>query len=162
RIDDNTRPVTPTRPEGKPTSGAPVARWQSRLRATGRRALLIIAAPLLLIIFGCDRPPKDADRILDQLAAAKIYTDAPPGDAVLLAQGRDKGLASSAASRDPSLVRIHAVTQPVDAIVTYYEQTYPQYRWHADYYYPVAVTHGFNLVNTSGWMGVSIYIGAVP
>jgi hypothetical protein len=117
---------------------------------------------LLLIIFGCDRPPKDADRILDQLAAEKIYTDAPPGDAVLLAQGRDKGLASSAASRDPSLVRIYAVTQPVDAIVTYYEQTYPQYRWHADYYYPVAVTHGFNLVNTSGWMGVSIYIGAVP
>jgi hypothetical protein len=150
--------MTPT----QPTSGAPVAHRWTRLRAAGRRVLVILAAPLLFILFGCDRPPTDADRILDQLAAQKIYTDAPPGGAVLLAEGRDKGLASTVANRDPSVARVYSVAQPVDEIVAYYRRTYPEYHWHTDSYYPAPATHGFELVSTSGSIGVDVYVGGQP
>ena len=130
--------------------------------ATARHLLALTVIPLLLSVAACDGPPGGADRAMDQMAAMKIYTDPPPADAVLLAQGRDPGLASSITSRDPNVARVYAVSAAADAVVTHYKTTYPQYNWHTDYYFPPGATTGIELDGTSGWMRISVFVGAAP
>jgi hypothetical protein len=136
-----------------------VVRRRSRWRTTARRVLGFLAAPLLLLVFGCDHPPKDADRRLDQLTAQKIYQDPPPGTAVLLAEGRDRGLDSTIASRYPSVVRIYKVEQTADAIINHYQQTYPEYGWSTGSYFPAPDQRGADLIGTSGSIYADVYVG---
>jgi hypothetical protein len=117
---------------------------------------------LLLLVFGCDHPPKHANRLLDQLATQKIYQDPPPGTAVLLAEGRDRGLDSTVASRYPSVVRIYKVEQAADPIIAYYQRTYPEYGWSTGSYYPAPGPRGADLIGTAGTIYADVYVGAQP
>ena len=110
----------------------------------------VVAAALLS---ACDSTPADSKQTLKALSATRVITVPPPG-ATEIGSAHDPGSTSSITGHDPVLEKIFATAQSVGDLVSYYERTYPQYRFTQNF----APLPQKQLAGRDGWADVTVNI----
>ena len=112
-------------------------------------AAAVVAAALLS---GCDGPPANSKQTLKALSATRVIAVPPPG-ATEIGSAQDPGSTSSVAARDPGAEKVFATAQSIGEVVSYYERTYPEYRFIQEL---SPVPQGKQLMGSAGWANILV------
>jgi hypothetical protein len=120
-------------------------------------ASIVAAVVAAALASACDGPPANSTQTLKTLRATRVIAVPPPG-ATELVSAQDPGSASSVAARDPGVEKVYATAQSVGDVVSYYQRTYPQYRFTQNF----APVPQKQLSGRDGWADILINISPGP
>jgi len=116
-------------------------------------ASIVAAVVAAALVSACDSTPADSKQTLKTLSATRVITVPPPG-ATDVGSAQDPGSTSSITGHDPVMEKIFATTQSIGDLVSYYERTYPEYRFTQN----GAPVPQKQLAGQDGWAYVTINI----
>ncbi len=116
-------------------------------------ASMVAAVVAAALVSACDSTPADSKQTLKTLSATRVIAVPPPG-ATEIGSAQDPGSTSSITGHDPGVEKVFATAQTISDVVSYYERTYPQYRF-TQSGVPVPQKQLFGL---DGWANISITI----
>jgi hypothetical protein len=123
------------------------------LRSVVVASIVAAAVVAAALVSACDSTPADSKQTLKALSATRVIAAAPPG-AAEIGSAQDPGSTSSITGHDPVMEEILATAQSIGDVVSYYERTYPQYRFTQNF----APVPQKQLAGQDGWAYVTINI----
>ncbi len=117
-------------------------------------ASILAGIAAVTVVSACDAPPANSKQTLKVLSATRVFASPPPA-ATAIGSAQDAGSTSTVAARDPGVENVYATAQSVGDVLSYYERTYPQYRFTQTF---GSVPQGKQLFGRDGWAYILINI----